>query len=603
MLGEKDALPMFDGRTVTITDFRETTPLLDIPILVTASDPDAPEKFQDPLYECFGTGPDRGIEYRWLAWHRDTMFDGALTSGTFYLDGDYVEAQTTLGYEYLSGVPNIPRDRIRAIRNRINEYVASNPTPPLNSNASMGQPLDMLRYASWENLEKVATNIYDRYADAEKIVDSVPGMSWERAEALAAQISSNYEGSDQIAARYQTIRTAARDIAPVAIALSKAVQQAIGIASGELSDEERANLGFHVAADVIALVPVYGPIVAAAMNFVIGFWDSSIARERAQSDEYARVSGEMLGDIMRKTSAKGVPIPFHATDMWWVGFKDSAKTTVGPTYYAPSGFRGSPWQWELYQNLLYNFDVFNGEVKGGTGNEASEGSGLTAPQVDAVKRWWATAVMFMSDPAVYDTFRALGWDALGGTIASDEQVMLVAAPIAASRGLDVDKFAMALHARSLGWRGEVAANRGVVRSRRRSYWSPDTEWSLWGKNEARRTSGERPEDPIKNMPLLSREWSYCNDASRMPVANAWWLNLAALARDAFALADGDPAKGEPPFGEVEKDVPPLREPPSALVTVGLPAAAGVAAGFVFGGPIGIAVGLGSWLLSSWLTSD
>lgn len=536
---------------------------------ITVGDPNAPEKFQDSLYECWGTGPDRGIEYRWLAWYPYSD-EGASNFGMLS------DKRVTIGYEYLAGVPNIARDRIRAIRNKINEYKAEFPEQPVTTiSTSMANPLEEIRYASWKNLEQLASGIVSKYADAktgvENISKAVPGLSWEQAESLATDLAKTYAGADQITARYKVISTAAKNIAPVAIAIAGAIQEIYTGLKSDLSSEEKANLGAHAIADVFALVPVYGTIISAAAKSVLSFWDKAIAEEKAREEAEARFAGEKLADIFKLTSDKGVPFPLHASQWWSPNYDKNHRVEAPPSFFAPSGFVGSPSQWDLYATLLWSFDVFNGTVKGNPSHPMTivEGNGLTGEQVDLVKKWWGTATTFMSDPQVYDVFRALGWDVLGGTVASDEQVMLVAAPIAVSHGFDVDKFAMALHAMSKGWRAEVAEKGGEVRSKMRSY---NTPWVMNWKN-----------------------WAPCMDASQLPVQNAWWLNLARLSRDAFELAKT--------FGKVEDDVPALPQPASAIVTVGVPAAAGVAAGFVFGGPIGIAVGAVSWLLTSWLTSD
>jgi hypothetical protein len=532
---------------------------------ITVGDPDAPEKFQDPLYSCWGTGPDRGIEYRWRAWYPNEY--GAPSD---------VPLKFNIGYEYLSGVPNIARDRIRAIRKKIDEYRAEFPASDVTSTStSMQNPLEEIRYQSWKHLEKLASGIVEKYGNAkdgaEQIANSIPGFSWERAEQLATDLANTYAGADQIMARYKVISTAAKNIAPVAIAIAGAIQKIYTGFTSELSSEEKANLTAHAISDVAKLVPFYGQIVGAAADSVLAFWDKAIADEKAREDAEARFAGAKLADIFQLTSDKGVPFPLHVSQWWSPHYDKNHRIEVTPAFFVPEGFVGTPSQYDLWATLRWSLDVFSGTVKSDPKYPETTvvGTGLTAEQVDLVKRWWGTATTFMSDPQVYDVFRALGWDLLGGTVASDEQVMLVAAPIAVSHGFDVDKFAMALHASSKGWRAEVAEKGGAVRSKMRMYSTP---YAMDWKN-----------------------WLPCHDGPDMMVQNAWWLNLARLSRDAFELAKT--------FGKVEGEVPPLREPTSAIVTVGLPAAAGVAAGFMFGGPIGLAVGAASWLLTSWLSSD
>jgi hypothetical protein len=60
-------------------------------------------------------------------------------------------------------------------------------------------------------------------------------------------------------------------------------------------------------------------------------------------------------------------------------------------------------------------------------------------------------------PDVKRVFTALGNDEDGGMWASDEQVMLVAAPIAVANNIDVDRLAEELWKRSAGWRAAPAS--------------------------------------------------------------------------------------------------------------------------------------------------
>lgn len=71
----------------------------------------------------------------------------------------------------------------------------------------------------------------------------------------------------------------------------------------------------------------------------------------------------------------------------------------------------------------------------------------------AVVKWWVMAQTFMTDDRVLRVFQSLTpyEDRHFGPLATDEQVMLVAAPFAVANGLDVDDFAVKLWNRCGGW--------------------------------------------------------------------------------------------------------------------------------------------------------
>lgn len=552
-------------------------------------DPNAPEKFQDPLYSCFGTGPDRDIAYRWLAWHRDPAGNLVSDDKLFRYNGKDFVGRVSVGYGYLSGVPNTPSARIKKIREKVTQYRTSHPAAPAKENASPGEPLEAYRYASLVGIEQMATSIRNKYGNARAVLEAMPGYSEEQARAVVAEIDKASGAS----ASYATVRVATKSILPVALAVGRAVQQAIGIIQSDVSDKEKAYLGFQAAADLVALVPVYGTFVSAAMKTALSFWGGALEREKAEKEEYRRISGELITGVIKRTNDVGMPILFHALSPSTVYFSPASRIDAPANQYR-GAFKGSPWQLPVYEALLHSEDVFMGRAKNEKGEVVG---GLTSRQRDSIKEWWATAVMFMSDPAVYDVFDALGRDVLDGSVASDEQVMLVAAPIAASRGLDVDTFAKKLHAVSKGWRGETE---GIVRSMNRDYTSRD--WSIEDEIRRRDPLGKKS---AYDVPFFDYEWKFCRDASNPPVQNAWWLNLAALTRDALALADDIEerrtliARGTAQTASTSSSSLVL---PAAAGIV-LPAAAGIVAGLAFGGPIGVAVGIGALVVSRLFNSD
>lgn len=158
-------------------------------------------------------------------------------------------------------------------------------------------------------------------------------------------------------------------------------------------------------------------------------------------------------------------------------------------------------------NILYrtNLAYFTAVATGLTFSATAKDKGLTLTEQDFVRRWWATALAFMDDPRVAEVFHALGRDEKGGVLASDEQVMLVAAPIAVSHGLDVDDFARRLWEQSQGWRG--------------------------GKQDSFMRAGYFVQPDLLEPPT----YSGCKTGDES-VRDAWWVQWAVLSRDAYKLA-------------------------------------------------------------------
>jgi hypothetical protein len=524
-----------------LVSFSDTLSLISQPALAPAAlleDVMNAEKFMDPMYLVFGKRPyDVGPPPRW----------GYIGMGLPYLLNRYSmdaeQPDVLIGYEYLSTVANNAEARITALRDLINYREA---TGSVSSSNIVQSYIDVSRARLSEIADKLAMSYKaakENAAAAAKVAEQL-GVSSSVLLKEATEFAGSY-GAD-----YEMIAAAAKKYGPMAQAIISGIQKGIDITGPSEGELDRTTKVFDAAAEVAMYIPGYGPFIAAGINVMNGALKGELEKNKGA----CLANQALITQVMTNAMSGKYPVPFHGMQIFSLNCGEDFSDTED-------------------QRSLIN--LFN--------NSINRFSAMPAHLRIEVQRWWGLALTYMSDPRVSEVFDNLGFDAGGGIIASDEQVMLVAAPIAVSYGIDVDTFAVALWKAAKGWRGVADAYSKEVRS-----FCPDAEGGC-----------------------------------AIPV-NGWWLQWADLSATAFKLAEGwrpktpliklikvgvgrevispvdDLAWSEPGS---EPGSEPTSEPgTSALVTVGLPAAAGIAAGFAFGGPIGIAVGVGAFLLSSILGS-
>jgi hypothetical protein len=234
--------------------------------------------------------------------------------------------------------------------------------------------------------------------------------------------------------------------------------------------------------DLTAVIPIFGLMFKIAV-------EQMSAYQQSKNEDWQKFCADLIEteivQPLKRTSAQGFPFPWHALDF----------SLDCPT---PGSMTAESWHPTASQDaaayaVKTNFRRLN-EL------DPIADVGLIAP----MRRWWALALQLMSYGDVAPIFRALGNDAQGGLWASDEQVVLVAAPIAAAYGLPIWEFAEALWNRSNGWRD------GGYRLRP----EPIRSW-------------------VGDLDSDAHAVTYCAIAP----ANAMQIQWGVLARDAFALAE------------------------------------------------------------------
>jgi len=247
-------------------------------------------------------------------------------------------------------------------------------------------------------------------------------------------------------------------------------------------------------------IPAIGAFLGAAVS-LIGAAESQA--DATYLEGCTSFMNDAISAPLNKLIREGYPYPWHVLDQSFTcdqreGYTSSSK------YVQSTSLERAAHALRVSASRLEGIDPI--------ASPSASGAWLI---VTPMRRWWALAAQLMAYGDVAAIFAALGDDAGGGTVASDEQVLLVAAPIAASRGLPIWDFAQALYDTSLGWR-----------------------------------------DPSVAALLKPEPYNVCAlDATTAPEggclrcktapANAGTIQWGVLARDAFALAD-KAARGEVP---------------------------------------------------------
>jgi hypothetical protein len=399
-----------------------------------------------------------------------------------------------VGLGYLSGLGDDAESRVAAMVKRIGP-----PPPPRVSfpKTTIGD----LAEGSFKNIQALGIKLQSVYADESQWgqLAGYFGVPVADIKSQAAQLSSVVGKVDQS----EFIKQAAK-YAPIAKSIMQGVS---GYASGRKSQSEIAmDLGLAAASSLASAAAGVVPVVGAVMSLAIDLTVAELNRKAANKAAECVSRKNEIKDLIQRTTGEGFPYPWHIVDD--------------------------------FGNPCDNYDDFL-RVSGALGANLLAFRSLSVRDRGAVAQWWALALSLMSHPEVYAVFDKLGhgvrpdtigsianivpasslgngfgyagWLGLyGGFIASDEQVMLVAAPYAIANGFPVDYFAKALWNVSTGWKGADEVSFMYGKKDRSLY-------AVWQKSKG---------DPMSDVNTYL--------CSGVPL-NAWHLQFAALSRDAQAL--------------------------------------------------------------------
>lgn len=446
------------------------------------------EKFEDPLYECYGI---KDTPYVIGEPPRAVGLGSALNRSE--MNGN--QPNVIVGYEYLSSVKRDATSRIRAIRFKVETYKMGNaqtqpwfwlPTPGGAVRSSIGTIFSAAVKTSKSKLNHFADTVADTYKKVASDVKaatnfaSAYGVDVQAVKDEAASVASSSLDSIEL------IDHAAKQYGPIADATMRGLNQVLE--SSIFSNGSNPGAADQKIADALNLVgtiasafPGYGTIIAIAVQSIGQLFSNS---GKVKDDECQAVR-EKIYTRAEETAKEGYVIPWHFDQVFppEACFEYSGVGATGSDNMSDD-------QYSALSLLRKNMDY-----QAGRDSSNPDFSVVIDPNYrNSIRKWWALTQLWMQHPKVNEVFAALGRDAAGGVIASDEQVMLVAAPYAVANGFDVDQFAMTLYKISAGWRGAE-------------------ERFMW------------------KTPAMAKYSCY---GSTVP-ANAWWLQWAILANDAELL--------------------------------------------------------------------
>lgn len=380
-----------------------------------------------------------------------------------------------IGYDYLAAVSPNATARVAAMRRKITlGPTVTNGTKPLVESSVQS----MYRLAS--DISRAAKTVEGRKALASRL--GIP----------IAQVDSAIIDVGRIADKY-----APGTSAFVSEIASNAADYALKLLRDLAIHLVTKTIGESTAAAVAESIPIIGQIIAAYTKVAGELQKYHEESFKIYCDDWMN----QLRDKIAKLTGFGYPVPWHVLDTFDITCRKPAGSAFTPA--------AEKWTPTTDQNNAMNafgavFEHFRS---------------MQVKETLAVTDWWALSTTLMADPRVGPVFASMCQDSWGGIIGSDEQVMVVAAPIAVSFGLDVDSLARRLWTESGGWRSRVDLVRRTTLDRPR-----------YGKSKGFFASGA----DIEGYDL------YCNNVP----FNSYAINFVVLCRDAFRIAKSMQARGE-----------------------------------------------------------
>ncbi len=453
------------------------------------------EKFMDPSFRAWNwhTDPkpytyadqrDPGLDL--YLWRRGPTWAKERNSGSQQLP---ILPSVVTEYAYLGDVPRNAEARIAAIRAKVRKV-------PATGNSLLSQALLDKSAASLRSMADSLVTAYEMVAaSTTKAVDVAKSLGVDT-RMIESEAQSIYAYAKKTTDAEAVVDKAVKEYGPIAKKAVAEISRVIQMGTSGASTEDKLLTGVDIAANLIMLVPVYGWIIGGAMKVISAIVKADLDED--QANEVARQ--EAISAAMQRCFQEGVYAPWRVTDGYGYNVK---RKDGGDT-----------------NNIITCFDETTKFIQ-----ELPPG---LRPHL---KRWWGTAVTYMNDPRVRDVMYSLCLDPAGGTLASDEQVLVVAAPIAVSLGLDIDDLATELWKVSHGWNGaDLSALK--TDSTQHKYIDPNFIPDDWDGNRQYSLHADR----TPNYDVYER----------VP-RNTWMLQLAVLAEDCFRIAekwrkDGPPAK-------------------------------------------------------------
>jgi len=475
------------------------------------------EKYEDPLYLCFADFPPNTTGYD--PHYKIDNVDEA-SKHVLYVHSSHLDAGNT-GYEYLNIIPVSAEARVNAMRRKIDaanikdedvKFIASNPGKALVH-------VDAIAQSSFKNISSIVDKFQITAKDPTKIVDL--------SKAIGIDVSD-------IQKDVKTIESLIDSLGPdVSKILEQAGESVIGYI-GQGIESLLGSLGLEVGAIAEDIASVAGdiasaiPFIGAAIKIII-----EIMKLAGPQGDNSALCNDYINQTIKSfvdnyAPPKGqtpFPIPWHIFEY----YPPDCREFEGAPYY--------PGAYDKIQKVPINDD------RGG--NLARLGQILQirlkqfrALPIDyrvSIARWWQLSQSLMADPRVYRVFATMCKDTLGGTMASDEQVMCVAAPFAIANGFDIDGFAKLLWAFSNGFAAP-------------DIYGPDDTAVLTTRDPngivACYLADPQPsEEPYYSVAVSNNNWYYTRRADLTQPAPVG-MNESVLAQQVANYQDTAPSTGE-----------------------------------------------------------
>jgi len=325
------------------------------------------------------------------------------------------------GLEYLQDVPNSAKARVAAMRQKIEDLGAAEskgvaPIARASFEAVRKSAIELRN--GYESLLRKSTDPREQQKFADRLGVSLPEAVKQAPAFLKAWVDVDIKKIGQ---------DIWKAVGPQIMQEFKKIAESVGAMSSSVAGATKGlGSGFGEAA----------PIFLAMITFAI---DSTLSYDHATDELFQKLCSDYINNMivspLQKTNATGFPYPWHALE-----FNLGCMGAVG---ISEGEFRADKWDATPSQ----------GKAADAVGSNRNRWESVSDIELLAnAIHWWTLAVQLMSLPEVKKVFTALGNDEDGGMWASDEQVMLVAAPIAAANNIPVDAFAEELWKRSAGWR-------------------------------------------------------------------------------------------------------------------------------------------------------
>ncbi len=378
------------------------------------------EKFSDPRFDkCWGRG--------WLP--------------KYYLDaygmtGDGSSLGSGTGVEYLFLVPNHSEARVQSMRARIERQ--SSYSLPKYAPITKG---------SEQALRGIAMDLVELYKNPESRLDLAKKLGVP-VEKIIKDADYVYKLSEVYAGNIVVFLTKIYEsIGPELVKFARKTAEAV---AGSASSSALSGAG-EVAGAIGSILP-----------WVKLFIDQAVANEALGDEKWAASCREfmtMITEAAQESANNKMPPAWHILDL---NLSCPHRPSFTAERWSPSRDQGNAAT--VSANNIKNL--------------------LAIPSIEAqaaVRKWWALASTLMATPGVGPVMSTMASDFWGGTLASDEQVMAVAAPIAVAYGLNIDEFAGKLWRESKGWKSKpewfstyvdrVCGNTEIVGNAREIQWA------------------------------------------------------------------------------------------------------------------------------------